>query len=168
MGLLLLNPDNSWETLEKDVLSQNSLSIRHAVNKYFSFLPATWSPFVLSPASDLGIWELRNASNVCLFLSPWKTKFHVVIRTVQSALLVTSCCYTLRSLVQTGLGTCRQRLCKRVLEFVTCLVQNDPWALLLWLEVNFVSKLERPGNVTTPSVPLGAGSALLLQSIIWI
>lgn len=45
MGVSFLNSDNSWEIFGK-CSCQNSLSIRHAVNKYFSFFLATWSPFV--------------------------------------------------------------------------------------------------------------------------
>lgn len=59
---LLWNSDNSWEILGKDVLAKiHSASDMLWINIPVSHLPCGVFLF-LSPASDLGIWELGSAS----------------------------------------------------------------------------------------------------------
>lgn len=65
----------------------------------------------LSPASDLGIWELGSASMYVWVIFPLENIISCCIGTVQAELLVTSCHYSSRSLVQTSLGACRLCAC---------------------------------------------------------
>lgn len=69
MGVLL-NSDNSWEILGKDVLAKiHSASDMLWINIPVSRLPRGVLLF-LSPASDLGIWELGSASMYVWVFSP--------------------------------------------------------------------------------------------------